>query len=54
MANATQQEVDRVIAAYENAKKAMEFAGSLVLEMQQNSGDDYTMVWTENSADQAE
>ena len=46
MAAPTQQEVDRVVAAYENAKKAVAYAGSLVIEMQLNSGEDYTMVWS--------
>lgn len=46
MSQATQQEVDRVITAYENAKEAKKYADSFVMEMQQNSGEDYTMVWT--------
>lgn len=46
MAAATQQEVDRVLAAYEKAKAANEYAESIVLEMQQKSGEDYSMVWT--------
>ena len=44
---ATQAEVDRVVAAYENAKTAKEYADSIVMEMQQASGDDYTFVWSE-------
>ena len=47
MAAPTQQEVDRVVAAYENAKAANAYASALVMEMEQNSGDDYTMVWSE-------
>lgn len=43
---ATQQEVDRVIAAYENSKAAPDYVNSFVLEMQQKSEDDYTMVWS--------
>lgn len=43
---ATQEEADRVLAAYDNAKTAKDYADSIVIEMQQNSGDDYTMVWT--------
>ena len=43
---ATQEEVDRVLAAYENAKEVPEYAATIVLEMQQVSGDDYRMVWT--------
>lgn len=43
---ATQEEVDRVLAAYDNSKKAPEYVESIVLEMQQNSGTDYKMVWT--------
>ena len=46
MSQPTQQEVTRVIAGYENAKTAAEYAESLVMEMQQNSGEDYTMVWS--------
>ena len=42
----TQQEVTEVIAGYENAKAMADYADSIVFEMQQNSGDDYTMVWT--------
>lgn len=47
MAQPTQQEVDRVVAAYENAKAATEYAETIVMEMRQNSGTDFTMVWTE-------
>lgn len=47
MATPTQQEVDRVLAAYENAKAATEYAETIVLEMRQISGTDYKMVWTE-------
>lgn len=43
---ATQEEVDRVLAAYDNAKAAVEYADSIVMEMQQISGTDYKMVWT--------
>ena len=43
---ATQQEVDRVMAAYDNAKNATDYAESIVLEMQNISGTDYRMVWT--------
>ena len=46
MAQPTQNEADRVIASYENAREAVEYAGSIILEAQQNSGEDYTMVWT--------
>lgn len=46
MANATQQEADRVIAAYENAQEAIELYGSFVVEMQLNEINDYTMVWS--------
>lgn len=43
---ATQQEVDRVLAAYENAKSATDYADSIVMEMQNINGTDYMMVWT--------
>lgn len=43
---ATQAEVDRVMAAYDIAKEAPDYAESIVLEMQQVSGEDYKMVWT--------
>lgn len=46
MAQPTQEEIDRVVAGYENAKEAVSYAGSIVIEMQQNSGEDYTMVWS--------
>lgn len=45
MSQPTQAEVDRVIAAYNNAKEAKNYADTIVVEMQLNSGDDYTMVW---------
>ena len=43
---ATQEEVDRVLAAYAIAKEAPDYVESIVLEMQQVSGEDYRMVWT--------
>ena len=46
MAQPTGQEVTRVITGYENAVAAVEYVDSLVLEMQQISGDDYKMVWS--------
>lgn len=46
MAQPTQEEVDRVIAAYENAKAAKEYADSLVLDTEKISGNDYRMVWS--------
>lgn len=46
MAQPTQEEVDRVIAAYDNAKEGAKYAESIVVEMQLNEGDDYTMVWS--------
>lgn len=45
MAAPTQEEVDRVVAAYENAKEAVIYANTIVVEMQSISGDDYNMVW---------
>ena len=47
MAAPTQEEIDRVLAAYENAKQATEYAGSIKCEMAHQSGDNYTMVWSE-------
>lgn len=46
MAQPTQQEVDRVIAGYENAKKSIQYAETIVIETQNNTGEDYTMVWS--------
>ena len=46
MSAATQEEIDRVLAAYENAKAAPGYAESIVMEMQQISGTDFRMVWT--------
>lgn len=43
---ATQEEVDRVMAAYEKSKEAPEYVESIALETQLNSGTDYRMVWT--------
>lgn len=48
MMAATQAEVDRVVAAYENAKEAPAYADSIKLQMSLIAGetDDYRMVWT--------
>lgn len=46
---ATQEEADMVLAAYDNAKTAKEYAETIVLEMRENNGTDYTMVWTEQT-----
>ena len=46
MAQPTQQEVDRVVAVYGNLQDANAYAESIVIEMQLNSGEDYTMVWS--------
>lgn len=46
MAQPTQEEVDRVIAGYENAKEAKNYATSIVVEMQLLGSDDYKMVWS--------
>lgn len=43
---ATQDEVDRVIVVYEDAKQIPGYVDSIVLEMQQNSETDYRMIWT--------
>jgi hypothetical protein len=43
---ATQAEIDRVLAAYDNAKTAKDYSDSIVIEMQQVSGTDYKLVWT--------
>lgn len=43
---ATQEEVDRVIAAYENAKAAKEYENSLVLDTEIISDNDYRMIWS--------
>lgn len=43
---ATQADVDRVLATYDNAKASTEYADSIVMEMQQVSGTDYKMVWS--------
>lgn len=53
MSQPTQQEVDRVIAGYENAKEAPNYAASIVVEMQQLSGDDYGMVWSTKYPEEA-
>lgn len=46
MAAPTQQEVDSVLAAYENAKAAKSYAASIVAEMQQLNDEDYGMLWS--------
>lgn len=47
MATPTQEDVDNVIAAYENAKAAKGYADTIKLEMNQITGTDYKMIWTE-------
>lgn len=47
MSAPTQQEVDSVVLAYENAVGAKRYADTIVMEMRLNSGTDYTFVWTE-------
>lgn len=42
----TQGEIDRVMAAHDIAKQLPEYVESIVLEMQQISGTDYKMVWS--------
>lgn len=46
MAQPTQQEVDKVVAAYDIALKGKEYVETFVFDVEQNSGTDYTMVWT--------
>lgn len=47
MATPTQKDVDRVVAGYENAKGAIEYARTIIAEMEQITGsEDYDMVWT--------
>lgn len=43
---ATQKDADQVVAAYENAIEATEYAEAIIMEMQQISGTDYRMNWT--------
>lgn len=44
---ATQEEIDRVMTAYDNAIEAKAYAETLILEMQSISETDYKFVWTE-------
>ena len=47
MSAPTQQEVNRVIAGYENAADTVRYEATVIMEMEQISGTDYIMVWTE-------
>lgn len=38
--------IDRIINGYKNAEDAAEYAEALTLDVEQNSGSDYTLVWT--------
>ena len=47
MAEPTQAEIDRVINGYNMADGAADYADTIVCEMQQISGDNYCMKWSE-------
>ena len=46
MADATERDIERIIAGYNNAIEASNYADSLVLEMQVIQDTDYIMVWS--------
>lgn len=46
MAAPTPAEISRVIAGYNRADNAADYADTIVCEMQQVSGDNYRMVWS--------
>lgn len=39
--------IDRIINGYKNAEDAAEYAEALVLDVEQESGENYTLVWSE-------
>lgn len=43
---ATQAEVDRVLAAYDNAQQGKDYSETIIMETQQISGDEYRMIWS--------
>lgn len=45
MATPTEKDINRVISGYDQADLAADYADTLVVEMQQISGDEYKMVW---------
>lgn len=46
MATPTEEEIERVISGYDRASAAPGYVDSIVCEMQQVSGDNYEMVWS--------
>ena len=46
MATPTDAEISRVVAAYTRADEAPNYAASIVCQMQQESGDNYSMIWS--------
>ena len=47
MAQPTQQDVDRVVAAYENDREAVQYASKYVMETEQVQSEEYRMIWSE-------
>ena len=41
-----QKDINRIISGYNQADSAADYADTLVVEMQQMSGDEYRMVWS--------
>ena len=46
MANPTHQEITRIVAGYNRAKAAADYADTIKCEMQQIEGENYRMVWS--------
>lgn len=46
MAQPTLEDINRVINGYNQADAAADYAETIVCEMQQVSGDNYSMVWS--------
>ena len=46
MANPTDENISRVVAGYNRAVAAADYADTIVCQMQQVSGDNYQMLWS--------
>lgn len=46
MATPTDSEISRVVAGYTRADGAADYAESIVCQMEQESGDNYRMIWS--------
>lgn len=46
MAGTTQEDIIRIIAGYDRASDAPGYADTIVCQMEQESGDNYKMIWS--------